>query len=59
MIKPSKAKFEFNGLNLLINGKPLEGIGKGYKEERTKFLGVIFDESLTWKHHIIYVFLKM
>ena len=41
MIKPSNAKCEPNGLNLLINGIPLERIGVGFKEERSKFLGVI------------------
>jgi len=55
IIKPSKAKFEFSGLNLLINGTPLERIGKEYKEESTQFLGVLFDESLTWKHHINHI----
>jgi len=55
IIKPSKAKFEFNGLNLLTNGLSLERVGKEYREERTKFLGVIFDESLTWKHHINHI----
>jgi len=46
IIKPLKAKFEFSGLNLFINGIPLERIGKGYKEESTMFLGAIFEESL-------------
>ena len=55
IIKPSKANFNLNGLNLLINGIPLERIGIGFEEQSTKFLGVIFDESLTWKQHINYI----
>ena len=55
IIKPSKAKFDLNGLNLLINGIPLERIGVGCKEESSKFLGVILDESLTWKQHINHI----
>ena len=55
IIKPSKAKFDFSGLNILINGIPLEWIGVGLNEESSKFLGVILDDSLTWKHHINHI----
>jgi hypothetical protein len=55
IIKPSKAKFDFSGLNILINGIPLERIGVGLNEESSKFLGVILDDSLTWKHHINHI----
>ena len=58
IIKPSKAKFDLNGLNLLINGIPLERIGVGCKES-SKFLGVILDESLTWKQHINHINTKI
>jgi len=55
LIKPSKAKFDLNGLNLLINGIPLERIGIGFKEGKLKVYGVIPDESLTWKQHINHI----
>ena len=55
IIKPSKDKLDLSGLKLLINGIPLGRIGIGFEEESSKFLGVILDESLTWKQHINYV----
>ena len=33
----------------------MERIGIEFEEESTTFLGVIFDESLTWKQHINYI----
>jgi hypothetical protein len=48
------AKFYLNGLNIVINGIPLDRIGV-IKKQSSKFLGVILDESLTWKQHINHI----
>ena len=42
----SKKRFNPNNFKLYFNGKELERVPK------TKFLGIIIDENLTWKPHI-------
>ena len=45
-IKPGVPK---PSVNLSIDGQPLSEV------EKTKFLGVIIDNKLTWEHHIKYI----
>ena len=45
-IKPGVPK---PSVNLSIDGQPLSEV------EKTKFLGVIIDNTLTWEHHIKYI----
>ena len=53
MVFPGKKKMKGNLINLQINGQTLERVHK------TKFLGMIIDEKLTFKDHISYVSSKV
>ena len=39
-------------LNIKINNVNIQRIGAGLGEETTKFLGINFDQNLTWKPHV-------
>ena len=50
MFRKRKQKITFNN-KLLIDDKKVEQV------ERTKFLGVYVDSSLTWQDHIQYIYI--
>jgi len=45
--------------SLKINGVPLKQISNNHDEKSSKFLGVLLDESLSWKGHLNYVNAKI
>ena len=47
----SKKKQPQPDVNIKIEGKPIEEV------DRTKFLGTIIDNQLSWKHHIPYIYI--
>ena len=46
-------KYSSNSLNIMLNGHPLEEVNK------TKFLGVIIDNTLSWNFHIDHICSKI
>ena len=52
--QPGKV-YNLEEFELFINNHKLDRIGTGLDEESTKFLGVLFDEHLSWKPHINYL----
>jgi len=63
-VHPGKTKFIIFGHkgptpNLNLNGHTLERIWEGGETKSFKFLGLLIDEGLTWKHHANYIHQKM
>lgn len=46
---------DFSDSNVFIDGIPLTQVGTHFEEKSTKFLGMLLDESLTWRYHINYI----
>ena len=55
VLRPQHRQCDLNKYTLLVNGSPLNRIGKNCKETSIKFLGIYIDESLSWKPHISHV----
>ena len=55
LFRKKSLNIDFSQLKLLIEGKEIDRIGLGCKEESFKFVGVLLDEFLTWDHHAKYV----
>ena len=52
VFRGQQAKFNFNNLQVCIMNEPLCQIGTEFEEKSTKFLGLLIDDQLSWKHHI-------
>ena len=59
VIKPAYKRYVFTDRSVKIDGTELTRIGNDCKETSTKFLGMHFDDSLSWKKHISNVNSKM
>ena len=60
MILKNKSKIvDFVYHNLKIDNEVFERIGKNCPEESFKFVGIILDENLSWRHHFNYVINKI
>ncbi len=59
IIHPPQMKMDMSQLTLKVNGVELKQIGNNEDEISSKFLGVHFDEHLTWKNHINHVNTKI
>ena len=46
-------------LSLHIDGTPISNVGRNSNVNTIKFLGINFDENLTWKHHISFLCNKL
>ena len=55
VIRPAHMQCNFNGKDVFINGIPLKRIGQNCNNTSVKFLGIYFDEHLTWQYHIKHV----
>jgi hypothetical protein len=55
IIRAQHSHCDFTGLNIEINNTRLQRIGSQLKEKSTKFLGILLDEHLTWKHHLRHI----
>ena len=55
LFRKKTANIDFSNFKLLIEGKEIDRIGQGCKEESFKFVGINLDEFLTWEHHTKYV----
>ena len=52
MIKPANVKLDLTDHSIFIGGTKLSRVGTDCAEVSTKFLGVVIDEALSWKHHV-------
>jgi len=59
IIRPHQKRCNLTGLQISIDSTILNRIGNDCEEKSIKFLGVIFDENLTWKFHIAHVNTKV
>ena len=50
--KIKKEDVSITSLKLQIDNKDIERVGTGCKNESFKFVGVLLDENLNWKHHL-------
>jgi hypothetical protein len=58
MVTNSKNPKKFNG-SLMLHNVQLNRIGEEEETKTTKFVGLLLDENLTWKHHIDHVAKKV
>lgn len=49
---PAQSKLEYNNVHLQLGTEILERVGNNQRNQSIKFLGITFDEHLTWKYHI-------
>ena len=54
IIKPRQRHCDISGRNISINNVSLTRIGNNCSETSTKFLGILIDENLSWKQHILF-----
>jgi len=52
IFRPSSNYRHVDNLNLLINNTAIERIGNNCNTKCFKFLGILVDETISWKHHI-------
>ncbi len=55
LIRPVYRTVDFDNLTLHIGGTPVKRIGDDQPEKSIKFLGLVLDEHLRWRHHIDYI----
>ena len=55
LFRKKTTNIDFSNLKLLIEGKEIDRIGQGCKEDSFKFVGINLDEFLTWEQHTKYV----
>ena len=55
LLRPKRSKHNIENMTLAIDEIPLKRIGENCDEKFTKFLGLYFDENLTFKNHITQV----
>ena len=52
IIRPANVKLDLTDHSIFIGGTKLSRVGTDCAEVSTKFLGVVIDEALSWKHHV-------
>jgi len=55
VIRPPSLKGDLSKKHILIDNTLLYRIGKNCDEKAAKFLGILIDENLTWKHHLTHI----
>lgn len=55
VIRSQQHNFNFDRFNIQIGDTVLNRIGNTTQEPSTKFLGLLIDEHLSWKHHITHI----
>jgi len=55
VIRPPSLKGDLFQKHILIENTFLHRIGKNCDEKGHKFLGILIDENLTWKHHLSHI----
>ena len=55
VIRPKHMRDDLTRRNLMIKDTMLTRIGNGCDEKSTKFIGILFDENLTWRDHVSHV----
>ena len=55
VIRPKHLRDDLTRRNLMIKDTMLTRIGNDCDEKSTKFLGILFDDNLTWRDHVSHV----
>ncbi len=55
IIRSQQHNFNFDNFNLKIGDTLINRISNTTQENSTKFLGILIDENLSWKHHITHI----